>query len=184
MTQSSKPPAFSRFAIPTWAHRVPVSCGVWCSDNDSPAKDSKRRFTMTVIHTQDGALKPGNKPDWCQTPTAGYFRMSKEGGKHDCHYHEYNELYLVYSGKAKILNGGKNTTSSTATLSASGRATITTFSKSTAKRTSNCSGYMSRARRMDDWDICIGARSRQRRILFQRSQSHRTSPSEASAAAH
>tara|TARA_Y100000588_G_scaffold238832_1_gene252549 strand:+ start:13148 stop:13546 length:399 start_codon:yes stop_codon:yes gene_type:complete len=62
---------------------------------------------MSVIHTQDGALKPGNKPDWCQTPTAGYFRMSKEGGEHDCHYHDYNELYLVCRGKAKILNGGE-----------------------------------------------------------------------------
>ena len=43
---------------------------------------------MTVICTRHGALKPGNKPDWCQTPAAGYFRMPKEGGKHDCHYAE------------------------------------------------------------------------------------------------
>lgn len=62
---------------------------------------------MTVIHTQVGALGPENKPEWCQTPTAGYFHMSKEGGWHDLHYHDYNELYLVCRGKAKILNGGK-----------------------------------------------------------------------------
>ena len=62
---------------------------------------------MSVIHTQDGALKPGNKPDWCQTPTAGYFRMSKEGGEHDCHYHDYKALYLVCRGKAKLRNGGE-----------------------------------------------------------------------------
>lgn len=62
---------------------------------------------MTVIYTRHGALKPGNKSDWCQTPAAEYFRMPKEGGKHDCHYHDYNELYLVCGGKAKILNNGK-----------------------------------------------------------------------------
>jgi hypothetical protein len=62
---------------------------------------------MTVIHTQDGTLKDGNKPDWCQTPYAGYFRMSKEGGTHDCHYHDYNELYLICRGRAKLLNNGQ-----------------------------------------------------------------------------
>jgi uncharacterized protein YjlB len=62
---------------------------------------------MTVIHTQNDALRSGNKPDWLHTPTAGYFRMSKEGGMHDCHYHDFNELYLVTRGKAKILNDGK-----------------------------------------------------------------------------
>ena len=43
---------------------------------------------MTVIYTRHGALKPGNKLDWFQTSAAGYFRMPKEGGKHDCHYAE------------------------------------------------------------------------------------------------
>ena len=62
---------------------------------------------MTVIHTKENALGPTTKPGWCQIPSAGYFRMAKEGGEHDCHYHEYNELYLVCRGKAKILNGGE-----------------------------------------------------------------------------
>lgn len=62
---------------------------------------------MTVIHAQQGTLRAGNKPDWCQSPAGGYFRMPKQGGMHDCHYHDYNELYLVCRGKAKILNDGK-----------------------------------------------------------------------------
>ena len=62
---------------------------------------------MTVIHTQQVTLRAGNKPDWCQTPTGSYFRMQKQGGTHDCHYHDYNELYLVCRGKAKILNDGE-----------------------------------------------------------------------------
>jgi mannose-6-phosphate isomerase-like protein (cupin superfamily) len=62
---------------------------------------------VTVIHTKVEALGAENKPDWCRTPSAGYFRIPSEGGEHDCHYHDYNELYLICSGKAKILNGGK-----------------------------------------------------------------------------
>ena len=62
--------------------------------------------TMTVIHAGETALGPETKPDWCQTPSGGFFRLPKEGGEHDCHYHDYNELYLVCRGKAKILNAG------------------------------------------------------------------------------
>jgi hypothetical protein len=57
---------------------------------------------MTVIRASEGALGPENRPDWCLTPRAGYFELAKEGGEHDCHYHEYNELYLIGRGKAKI----------------------------------------------------------------------------------
>jgi mannose-6-phosphate isomerase-like protein (cupin superfamily) len=61
---------------------------------------------MTVIHADESVLAAETKPDWCQTPYAGFFRLPKVGGEHDCHYHEYNELYLVSRGKAKILNAG------------------------------------------------------------------------------
>ena len=59
---------------------------------------------MTIIHARDSRLRAENKPVWYQTPAAGYFRMSREGGTHDCHYHDYNELYLICRGKAEILN--------------------------------------------------------------------------------
>jgi uncharacterized protein YjlB len=62
---------------------------------------------MTVIRTREGPLGPANKPDWCLTPRAGYFRLAVEGGLHDCHYHDFNELYLICRGKAKLLNGGR-----------------------------------------------------------------------------
>jgi hypothetical protein len=62
---------------------------------------------MTVIHAQSEKLGPDTKPAWCQTPSAGYFRMPREGGEHDLHYHAYNELYLVARGRARILNDGR-----------------------------------------------------------------------------
>jgi len=61
---------------------------------------------MTVIHTDTAALKPDNRPAWSQTPSAGYFRISADGGEHDCHYHDFNELYLICRGMAKVLNDG------------------------------------------------------------------------------
>jgi mannose-6-phosphate isomerase-like protein (cupin superfamily) len=62
---------------------------------------------VTVIHADVTALGPETKPDWCQTPSGGFFRLSNEGGEHDCHHHDFNELYLVCRGKAKILNAGR-----------------------------------------------------------------------------
>jgi mannose-6-phosphate isomerase-like protein (cupin superfamily) len=62
---------------------------------------------VSVIHADETVLGPETTPDWCQIPSGGFFRLSKDGGEHDCHYHDYNELYLVVRGKAKILNSGR-----------------------------------------------------------------------------
>jgi mannose-6-phosphate isomerase-like protein (cupin superfamily) len=61
---------------------------------------------MTVIPATQEILGTENKPDWCRRPHAGYFRLPPEGGEHDCHFHDYNELYLISGGRAKIVNGG------------------------------------------------------------------------------
>jgi hypothetical protein len=41
---------------------------------------------MTVIHAGETSLGQETKPDWCQMPSGGFFRMPKEGGEHDCHW--------------------------------------------------------------------------------------------------
>jgi mannose-6-phosphate isomerase-like protein (cupin superfamily) len=61
---------------------------------------------MTVIHTDAAALRPDHRPAWSRTPAAGYFRISRDGGEHDCHYHDFNEPYLICRGMAKVLNAG------------------------------------------------------------------------------
>jgi mannose-6-phosphate isomerase-like protein (cupin superfamily) len=63
---------------------------------------------MTVIHAGEAPLGERNTPEWSQTPSAGFFQLSKQGGEHDCHYHEFNELYLISRGRAKILNAGRH----------------------------------------------------------------------------
>jgi mannose-6-phosphate isomerase-like protein (cupin superfamily) len=62
---------------------------------------------MTVIRATEQALTAENKPEWCQVPRAGFFQLAETGGEHDCHYHDYNELYLICRGKAKIMTAGR-----------------------------------------------------------------------------
>ena len=62
---------------------------------------------MTVVHAEEGHLDSGSRPTWCQIPRAGYFRLPSEGGEHDRHYHDFNELYLICRGCAKILDGDR-----------------------------------------------------------------------------
>jgi Cupin domain len=62
---------------------------------------------MTVVHAEEGPLDSESRPTWCQIPRAGYFRIPSEGGEHDRHYHDFNELYLICRGCAKILNGDR-----------------------------------------------------------------------------
>src|SRR4029450_1524688 len=67
----------------------------------------KELSRVSVIPADETVLGPETTPDWCQIPSGGFFRLSKDGGEHDCHYHDHNELYLVVRGKAKLLNAGR-----------------------------------------------------------------------------
>ena len=62
---------------------------------------------MPVIRTSEGSMKVGNRPDWCDVTTAGIFRVLVGGRRFDCHYHDCNEYWLIFKGKAKILSEGK-----------------------------------------------------------------------------
>ena len=61
---------------------------------------------MTVVNGRETSLRT-DRPAWCQLPSGGYFRMSREGGEHDRHHHDFNELYLICAGKAKVLVDGQ-----------------------------------------------------------------------------
>jgi mannose-6-phosphate isomerase-like protein (cupin superfamily) len=63
---------------------------------------------MPVIRTSEGAMKSGNRPEWCDVTTAGVFRVLVGGRSFDCHYHECNEYWLIFKGKAKIMTEGES----------------------------------------------------------------------------
>ncbi|HCK09321.1 MAG TPA: hypothetical protein DHW45_05565 [Candidatus Latescibacteria bacterium] len=61
---------------------------------------------MPVVRTSEGSMKHENRPDWSAVTAAGVFRVSTEGGRFDCHYHDCHEYWLIYKGKAKVVTEG------------------------------------------------------------------------------
>jgi mannose-6-phosphate isomerase-like protein (cupin superfamily) len=62
---------------------------------------------MPVIRTAHRALGPDNRPDWCEVTSAGMFYVPTAGGRFDCHYHDCDEYWLVFGGKAKVVTEGE-----------------------------------------------------------------------------
>ena len=47
-----------------------------------------------------------NRPAWCDVTSAGIFKVPRDG-RFDRHYHDFNEYWLVYKGRAKVLSEGQ-----------------------------------------------------------------------------
>ncbi len=62
---------------------------------------------MPVIRSSQRPLQEGNRPDWCKVNSAGVFHVPRKDGRFDCHYHDCNEYWLVFRGKAKIMSEGQ-----------------------------------------------------------------------------
>ena len=62
---------------------------------------------MPVIRTTEKMLCEGNRPDWCKVTSAGIFRVPAVNGWFDCHYHDCDEYWLVFQGKAKVMTEGQ-----------------------------------------------------------------------------
>lgn len=63
---------------------------------------------MPVIRTSKQAMGHNNRPVWSGVTSAGIFRIPYEGGHMDCHYHDCNEYWLIFSGKAKVRTEGED----------------------------------------------------------------------------
>lgn len=62
---------------------------------------------MPVIHASTEAMHAGNRPAWSGVTSAGIFWVARDGGRFDCHYHDCNEYWLVYKGKARVCTEGQ-----------------------------------------------------------------------------
>ena len=62
---------------------------------------------MPLIRTSNQSMKDGNRPEWCQVTAAGIFRVLRDGGRFDCHFHDCDEYWLVFKGKAKVVSEGR-----------------------------------------------------------------------------
>lgn len=62
---------------------------------------------MPVIRTSERAMGEGNRPEWSKVTSAGIFGVPRENGRFDCHFHDCDEYWLIFQGKAKIMTEGQ-----------------------------------------------------------------------------
>ena len=62
---------------------------------------------MPVIRTSEREMGADNRPDWSRVTSAGVFRVPTVGGEFDCHYHDCDEYWLIFRGKAKVVSEGR-----------------------------------------------------------------------------
>ena len=62
---------------------------------------------MPVIRTSQQILNSANRPNWSRVTSAGIFRVGANQGRFDCHYHDCDEYWLVFRGKAKVYSEGQ-----------------------------------------------------------------------------
>ena len=62
---------------------------------------------MPVIRTSEKTMGRDNRPELCGVTSAGIFRVPTTNGRADCHYHDCDEYWLVFRGKAKIMTEGQ-----------------------------------------------------------------------------
>ncbi|MGH2539494.1 MAG: cupin domain-containing protein [Actinomycetota bacterium] len=60
---------------------------------------------LTVVRT----LSPESRPEWSDVTSAGTFRV-EPNGRFDLHYHDCDEYWLVFSGRASVLVGSQTYT--------------------------------------------------------------------------
>jgi len=61
---------------------------------------------MPIIRTSEKAMASDNRPGWSGVTSAGIFQVPVENGRFDCHYHDCNEYWLIFRGKAKVMTEG------------------------------------------------------------------------------
>ena len=61
---------------------------------------------VPVIRTSEKSMGIGNRPEWSRVTRCGLFRVTRDGGRFDCHYHDCHEYWLVFKGKAKVMTEG------------------------------------------------------------------------------
>jgi mannose-6-phosphate isomerase-like protein (cupin superfamily) len=61
---------------------------------------------MPVVKTSLGAMNEHTRPPWSRVTAAGVFEVPAVGGRFDRHYHDCDEYWLVFAGRALIMTEG------------------------------------------------------------------------------
>ena len=62
---------------------------------------------MPVVSTVGKGIGWGNHPEWSRVTNAGIFHVPAKDGSFDCHFHDCDEYWLVFKGKAKVMSEGQ-----------------------------------------------------------------------------
>lgn len=62
---------------------------------------------MPIIHLQHEHLTRQNAPEGCPFTALGIFRVSQVDGRFDEHFHDCDEYWLIYRGRALISSEGE-----------------------------------------------------------------------------
>jgi mannose-6-phosphate isomerase-like protein (cupin superfamily) len=57
---------------------------------------------LTIVRT----LSPDARPEWSDVTSAGTFRV-EPNGRFDLHYHDCDEYWLIFAGRARVLVGSQ-----------------------------------------------------------------------------
>ena len=97
--------------VPGYGRHKPSSLHQWHPEfevqNVASQCTEGKNPNMPVVRTSKNPMSAENRPEWSAVTSAGIFRVPCEGGWFDCHYHDCNEYWLVFAGKAKVLSEGK-----------------------------------------------------------------------------
>jgi mannose-6-phosphate isomerase-like protein (cupin superfamily) len=61
---------------------------------------------MPVISVLTERLSGDRRPHWSRLTAGGIFRVPRVGGRFDRHFHDCDEYWLVYKGRARVLSEG------------------------------------------------------------------------------
>lgn len=61
---------------------------------------------MPTISVAQFAMNDSDKPSWSNLSALGIFAVPTVGGRFDRHFHDCDEYWLVYSGRARIMTEG------------------------------------------------------------------------------
>lgn len=61
---------------------------------------------MPVVSVREERMIGDRRPPWSTVTAAGIFLVPQTGGRFDRHYHDCDEYWLVYRGRAIVLSEG------------------------------------------------------------------------------
>lgn len=61
---------------------------------------------MPVFDVTTSAIYGDAVPQWADMTAAGIFRVPRDGGRFDRHFHDYDEYWLIYRGRGRVMSEG------------------------------------------------------------------------------